>query len=80
MLLKLAYETIIVICVVNHDYHIRIFNRWGSVIYEGNDPTTGWDGVYKGAPQDPQTYVYVAYYMDRDNVRHDLKGTVTLVR
>ena len=63
-----------------HDYHIRIFNRWGSVIYEGNDPTTGWDGVYKGTPQDPQTYVYVAYYMDRDNVRHDLKGTVTLVR
>ncbi|WP_298733699.1 gliding motility-associated C-terminal domain-containing protein [uncultured Chitinophaga sp.] len=63
-----------------HDYHIRIFNRWGAVIYEGNDPGTGWDGVYKGTPQDPQTYIYVASYTDRDHVRHDLKGTVTLVR
>lgn len=63
-----------------HDYHIRIYNRWGSVIYEGNDPGTGWDGVYKGAPQDPQTYVYIATYIDRDNVPHELKGTVTLVR
>jgi gliding motility-associated-like protein len=63
-----------------HDYHIRIYNRWGQVIYEGNDPGTGWDGVYKGAPQDPQTFIYIAYYTDRKNVRHDLKGTVTLVR
>lgn len=63
-----------------HDYHIRIFNRWGQVIYEGNDPGTGWDGVYKGAAQDPQTFIYVAYYTDRNNVRHDMKGTVTLVR
>lgn len=65
---------------VIHDYHIRIYNRWGAVIYEGNDPSTGWDGVYKGAPQDPQTYIYIATYIDRDRAPHELKGTVTLVR
>jgi gliding motility-associated-like protein len=63
-----------------HDYHIRIFNRWGAVIYEGNDPSTGWNGVYKGAPQDPQTYIYIATYIDVRNEPHELKGTVTLVR
>ncbi|GAA0543825.1 hypothetical protein GCM10009415_27440 [Chitinophaga japonensis] len=62
------------------NYHIRIFNRWGAVIYEGNDPRTGWDGVYKGARQDPQTYVYICTYADRDHVPQELKGTVTLVR
>jgi len=62
------------------NYHIRIFNRWGAVIYEGNDPRTGWDGVYRGAPQDPQTYIYICTYADRNQVQQELKGTVTLVR
>ncbi|HEU4554218.1 MAG TPA: gliding motility-associated C-terminal domain-containing protein [Chitinophaga sp.] len=61
-------------------YHIRIFNRWGAVIYDGNNWQTGWDGTYKGAPQDQQTYIYICTYVDGRHRPQELKGTVTLVR
>lgn len=31
-----------------YDFNMKIFNRWGEVIYITNDDTVGWDGTYKG--------------------------------
>ena len=31
-----------------YDFNMQIFNRWGEVIYETNDDTVGWDGMYNG--------------------------------
>jgi gliding motility-associated-like protein len=28
------------------EYSMRIFNRWGEVVFETNDATFGWDGGY----------------------------------
>lgn len=61
-------------------YRIRIFNRWGAVIYDGSNWQTGWDDTYKGAPQDQQTYIYICTYVDGQHRPQELKGTVTLVR
>jgi len=30
------------------DFNMKIFNRWGEVIYETEDDTVGWDGTFKG--------------------------------
>lgn len=27
---------------------IRIFDRWGTLLFESNDPDIGWDGTYRG--------------------------------
>lgn len=27
-------------------YNLLIFNRWGEIIFESNDPEVGWDGTY----------------------------------
>lgn len=40
--------------------YFRVFNRWGELIYETTDLKSGWDGIYKGAPQNMETYVYQA--------------------
>ncbi|MDF2451100.1 MAG: large protein [Bacteroidota bacterium] len=40
--------------------YFRVFNRWGELIYETTDPQSGWDGIYKGVPQNMETYVYQA--------------------
>lgn len=40
--------------------YFRVFNRWGELIYETTDLKTGWDGIYKGVPQNMETYVYQA--------------------
>jgi gliding motility-associated-like protein len=31
-----------------HQFNLLIFNRWGEVIWESNDPSGGWDGTYQG--------------------------------
>ncbi|WP_343633100.1 PKD domain-containing protein [Fluviicola sp.] len=28
------------------EYNLKVFNRWGELIFESNDPATGWDGTY----------------------------------
>jgi gliding motility-associated-like protein len=41
----------------------RVFNRWGQLIYEKanittNDPSSGWDGTYKGYVLPPDVFYY----------------------
>ncbi len=40
-------------------YHMQIFDRWGGLIFESNDPQTGWNGEGRnGKPLDPGVYLY----------------------
>ena len=70
------------------EYNIKIFNRWGELVYEStdteelNDLNRGWDGTYKGEPQKLDTYVY---YVNAKGVVEgrptaEFKGNITLVR
>lgn len=59
---------------------IRIFDRWGQLIFETNDPFAGWNGTYKGAPVQEDTYVYVIDYTTTCNAaRHRRTGHVNVV-
>ena len=40
------------------DYTLRIFNRWGEIIFESNDPQAVWDGTYKGETVPQGVYFY----------------------
>lgn len=31
-----------------YDFNMKIFNRWGELIFESNDAKVGWDGSYHG--------------------------------
>ena len=44
------------------DWTIRIYNRWGQVIFESNDPEQGWDGTYNGKLVQDGTYVWTVEY------------------
>ena len=61
-------------------FNIKIFNRWGEKVFESNDLQTGWDGRYQGIKQDPNVYVYEAYFVLLDNTTYHKNGSVTLVR
>ncbi|MCC6280186.1 MAG: gliding motility-associated C-terminal domain-containing protein, partial [Saprospiraceae bacterium] len=39
-------------------FELRIFDRWGGLLFETTDPARGWDGVAKGKPAQPGVYVY----------------------
>ena len=39
------------------DYHMLIYNRWGTVIFESTNAKIQWDGRYHGDPVETGTYV-----------------------
>jgi len=43
-------------------FNLRIFNRYGEVVFETTDKNKGWDGTVKGKPSSPGGYVYVLQY------------------
>ena len=43
-------------------YELRIFTRWGQMIFETTDPTMGWNGKYEGKLVSQDIYVWMADY------------------
>jgi len=62
------------------NYSLRIYNRWGALIFESNEPGRGWDGLFKGEKAPAGTYVYTLQYKNQDGKKKQKKGTVTLIR
>ena len=58
----------------------RIYNRWGQVVFESNNPDMGWDGNYKGNPQPMDVYAYTVDATFFDGKRTTKKGDITLIR
>ena len=61
------------------DFHLRIYNRWGQVVYESKDPFRGWTGTLKGQMQGATLFVWQCDFK-RSGVQRYMKGTVTIIR
>lgn len=59
---------------------MRVFNRWGTVVFATNDINKGWDGKYKGQDQPMAVYGYAIKIRYSDGAEEVYKGTVTLIR
>lgn len=62
------------------NYRITIFNRTGHQVFHSTDINQAWDGTFKGRPLPQAGYVYVIYYVDKDGLTHQRKGSVALIR
>lgn len=60
--------------------YFRIFNRWGNMLFSTTELQKGWNGVYKGIPQAPDTYVWMVRGTDFTGKTVIKKGTVQLIR
>jgi gliding motility-associated-like protein len=62
--------------------NIKIYNRWGELVFESNDPQATWDGKHRGHEQPIGVYVYVVLYatQQQPNRTDILKGNLTLIR
>lgn len=58
----------------------RIYNRWGQLVFQSNDPYIGWDGTYKGALQPMDVYGYTLEAQYSDGTHATKKGDITLIR
>lgn len=61
-------------------YDLQIYNRWGELIFQTNDPEKGWDGTVGGKPSPVGAYVYTFRTRGLDNQILNFSGTVTLIR
>lgn len=59
---------------------MSIFNRWGENLFYSIDPNKGWDGTYKGVPQEIGTYNYLVILVDQNGIEQSYKGNITLIR
>ncbi len=62
------------------EMNLQIFNRWGELVFETRDQSTGWDGSFKGATNWPEVFVYQLYVRCIDGQEFKSNGDITLVR
>lgn len=43
-------------------YELKIFNRWGTLLFISDNPATGWDGTFRGKKLPFGNYFYVVKY------------------
>ncbi|GIV33902.1 MAG: hypothetical protein KatS3mg031_1437 [Chitinophagales bacterium] len=60
--------------------NLKIFNRWGELVFESNDPDYGWDGTYKEEPQEVDVYVWLLEAALKNGKNIFRKGNLTLLR
>ena len=61
-------------------FQIKIFNRWGELMFESDSMDTGWDGTYKGKLLPGGTYTYRVKLTDLAQRKWEVNGLVALIR
>ncbi|MEP7253731.1 MAG: PKD domain-containing protein, partial [Ginsengibacter sp.] len=60
--------------------YFKVYDRRGTLIFSTTVQNKGWNGKYKGAPQDSQVFVWIVDGTDYQGKEIFQKGTVTLIR
>lgn len=58
--------------------NVKVFNRWGNLIFESQGEYIPWDGSYKGEQLPSEVYYYVIVLNNNEDNKYT--GTVTIVR
>ncbi|MCQ2608140.1 MAG: gliding motility-associated C-terminal domain-containing protein, partial [Bacteroidales bacterium] len=73
--------------VLESGYELRVYNRWGTLLWSTEDLYGEWDGVYKGSVSKQDVYVYhckaTCEDVDPETGKHrvlNVKGDVTIMR
>jgi gliding motility-associated-like protein len=60
--------------------YFRVYNRFGELVFSTSQVDKGWDGVFKGKPQNIGTYVWMAAGITYKGQLRRKKGYVILIR
>lgn len=60
--------------------YFKVYNRAGNLVFETTELGKGWDGYYKGTPQDPANYVWMAQGETWKGELITRKGNAVLIR
>ena len=62
------------------DIDLNIFNRWGQVVFHGENPGDGWDGTVNGKKQPIDGYAFTAKIIYCNEEEETMNGFITLIR
>ena len=65
------------------DYNLKIFNRWGELIFESMNHEVGWDGTYNATKETCLDGIYVwtiEFKTTSTDARKKIQGHVTLMK
>lgn len=63
-----------------NDYHIKIYDRYGGVVFESSDPDQGWDGRKNGKGLPLGVYHYIILATQNNGRVIEETGAVALIR
>lgn len=61
-------------------FEMKIFNRWGELLFTTDDIHGGWDGTFRGNEMPEGTYTFIAHITDRAGRIFKRSGSVLLLR
>jgi gliding motility-associated-like protein len=63
------------------EFKLRIFNRYGQVVFETTDKNKGWDGKLNGQASPAGGFIYLLSYKENGSIElKQVKGTFILIR
>jgi gliding motility-associated-like protein len=62
------------------EFIMRIYTRYGDLIYSTEDQNIGWDGTFNGEEMPPVTYIYKMEATDELDKKYNETGKLLLIR
>jgi gliding motility-associated-like protein len=62
------------------EIELKVYNNWGNLIFESDDPAIGWDGTWKGKAQPPGDYIYTVKAVTVDGEEFSSNGSVSIIK
>ena len=62
-----------------NSFNMRIYNRWGELLFESFDLNDRWDGYYQKNPCQEDVYSCIIIYQDNKNRFFQLTTTINLI-
>ncbi len=62
------------------NYNFQIYNRWGQLVFQSQEPGKGWDGKFLGKEQQAGVFVWQCHYQLPGQERKANRGTVMLIK
>ncbi|MCB0558904.1 MAG: gliding motility-associated C-terminal domain-containing protein [Lewinellaceae bacterium] len=64
-------------------FSLKVFNRWGAIVYESTSINEGWDGTFNGQAVGTDVYIYSLQITVLENGKArdiDLSGDISVIR
>jgi gliding motility-associated-like protein len=68
-----------IVPVFVREYNMKVYNRWGQLVFETDNKKNDWNGDYKGRTPFDEVLIWIVTYTGWDDRVYYKKGTVTIL-